>query len=190
MIALLALDPIRLKNYASLEIGCTFQPSEGAWWIVLEDTKAGRPDHRPVPTFLNCHLASYLNVHRPVLLSSAARRSDVLLSRDMVAPPATGEPISALWIGVRGEPLTYGAVERIITDTTKKTLGVAVNPHWFRKADASFAALNAPSSPYLGSALLQHADPKETYEHYIRASSLSASQDFANLIAKLRKPIV
>ena len=192
MIALLALTPIRLRNCASLEVGRSLLPSEGAWWIVLEDTKAGRPDHRPVPDFLNCHLGTYLCVCRPALLSSGAHHSNGDPSRDAVIPPTTDvvvEPISALWISNRGTPLSYGAVERIITETTRKALGVPVNPHRFRKAAASFAALNASSSPYLGSALLQHADPRQTYEHYIRASSLSASQDFANVIAELRKPI-
>ena len=52
MVALLAPCPVRLRNFAALEIGRTFLKIDAAWWIVLPDTKSGRPDHRPVPPFL------------------------------------------------------------------------------------------------------------------------------------------
>jgi hypothetical protein len=51
MIALLALCPIRLRNFAALELGHSFVCIEDTWWIVLSDTKPGRPDERPVPHF-------------------------------------------------------------------------------------------------------------------------------------------
>jgi hypothetical protein len=35
MIALLAVCPIRIKNYAALEIGKTFKEEQGTWWITL-----------------------------------------------------------------------------------------------------------------------------------------------------------
>lgn len=46
---LLALYPIRLKNYADLEIGRTFKEADGSWWIALPSvsTKTRRwPDER------------------------------------------------------------------------------------------------------------------------------------------------
>src|SRR5262249_52353990 len=54
MVALLACCPIRLKNYAALEIGATFVRINGVWWILLpaSATKERRPDERPVPEFL------------------------------------------------------------------------------------------------------------------------------------------
>src|SRR6266481_5684028 len=39
MIALLALCPIRLKNFASLEIGHTFKEVHGRWWIAFPGTR-------------------------------------------------------------------------------------------------------------------------------------------------------
>src|SRR5262249_8712322 len=49
LIALLALCPIRLKNFAALEIGQTFKEVRGRWWIALPShlTKSRRPDERP-----------------------------------------------------------------------------------------------------------------------------------------------
>jgi hypothetical protein len=35
LIALLAVCPIRIKNYAALEIGVTFKEERGSWWIAL-----------------------------------------------------------------------------------------------------------------------------------------------------------
>jgi integrase len=186
MVALLALDPIRLKNFAALEVENTFVRIEGAWWIVLPDTKSGRPDHRPVPTFLTSFIDRYLDVYRPILLgySTSHEARSERCNRSIRAAETT----SALWIGRRGGPLSYGAVERAVTETTRMTLGVPVNPHRFRTADATSAALHAPQSPYVASALLQHSDRRTTEEHYSRASSLSVARDFAAVIGDLRTP--
>jgi hypothetical protein len=47
MIALLAFHPIRLKNFAALEIGRSFVQLKNRWWIVLAaDTK--KEKYRPL----------------------------------------------------------------------------------------------------------------------------------------------
>jgi integrase len=189
MVALLAFCPIRLKNFAALEIGRSFLRLEGGWWIVLDDTKSRRPDHRPVPSFLTDHIESYLEIYRPVLLRQATPRNDATDLRHGAAPSTIvppNEPACALWLGRRGNPLCYSQVKRAITETTRMTLGVPVNPHRFRTSDATSAALHASHAPHLASALLQHSDSKVTEEHYNRASSLSVARDFAKLITKLR----
>ena len=55
MIALLAVCPIRIKNFAALEIGRTFKEEQGNWWMTLPygSTKTDAADHRPVPDYLN-----------------------------------------------------------------------------------------------------------------------------------------
>src|SRR6516165_4063384 len=70
MVALLALCPIRLKNFAGLEIGHTFKEIDGIWWIALPGnlTKSRRPDERRVPEWLNSAIDLYLKQSRPVLL--------------------------------------------------------------------------------------------------------------------------
>ena len=69
MVALLALCPIRLKNFVALEIGRSFVQIQGTWWIVLsaEETKENRPDERPVHQLLTPFIDGYLGRHRPVL---------------------------------------------------------------------------------------------------------------------------
>jgi hypothetical protein len=48
IIALLAVCPIRIKNYAALEIGTTFKKEQGSWWITLPYgiTKTDTADQR------------------------------------------------------------------------------------------------------------------------------------------------
>ena len=72
MIAVLAFDPIRLKNFAALEIGRTFKEVHGCWWIALPamETKSHRPDERRVPKLLNSAVDLYLNQSRPLLFGS------------------------------------------------------------------------------------------------------------------------
>ena len=170
MVALLALHPFRLKNFAGFEIGRTFRKVKDAWWIVLSasDTKEQRADERPVIPYLARWIGRYLNTHRPVL----ARVSD--------GP-------TALWLSSNdGSAMTYLAVEKVISKITFAAVGIDVSPHLFRTAGASTAAVHAGDTPHLAAALLHHIDPAVTEEHYTRATSLSATQNYAALIETLR----
>jgi integrase len=166
MIALLAFCPIRLKNFAALEIGNTFKDIGGRWWIALpgNTTKSRRRDERPVPASLNRCIDVYLNQSRPVLLRSRP-------------------PTNALWISsTTGRPMTTKNLGTLISKITLETIGVDVSPHLFRTAAASTAAAYGGSTPHLASALLNHSDPRVTEEHYNRASSVSASKIYADII--------
>jgi integrase len=166
MIALLALCPIRLKNFAVLEIGHTFKEVHGRWWIALPSiaTKSHRPDERPVPASLNRCIEVYLNKSRPVLLGSRP-------------------PTNTLWISsTTGRPMTTKNIGTLISKITFETLGVDVSPHLFRTAAASTAVAYGGNTPHLASALLNHMDPRITEEHYNRASSVRASKIYAEII--------
>jgi hypothetical protein len=93
MVATLALHPIRLKNFASLEIRRNFVNIEGRWWIILGagETKEKRPDERRLDDMLAPSLEKYLSKYRDVL----AQESDS----------------NALWLSsADGQPMTYSAV--------------------------------------------------------------------------------
>jgi len=171
MIALLGAHPIRLKNFAALEIGRSFRKINGTWWIVLSahETKEKRPDERLIEAFLIPWVDRYLGIHRPVL----ARTDD--------GP-------SLLWLSSHdGQAMTYLGVEKVISETTLATVGIDVSPHLFRTSGVSTSAVYAGSSPHLGSALLHHTDPAVTERHYNHATNLSAAQSYAALIRTLRK---
>src|SRR5215211_2004426 len=167
MIALLALCPIRLKNFADLEIGRTFKDIQGSWWIALPSvsTKSRRPDERRVPELLNGSIEVYLNESRPLLLRSRSTAT-------------------ALWISsTTGGPMTRKNLGTLISTITLKTLGVDVSPHLFRTAAASTAAAYGGNTPCLASALLNHTDARVTEQHYNRASSVSASKVYAEIVS-------
>jgi integrase len=166
MIALLALCPIRLKNFADLEIGRTFKEVHGSWWIALPGitTKSRRPDERRVPAWLDHYIDLYLSQARPVLLGSSS-------------------PTNTLWISSttcrRMTPKNLGT---LISKITLETIGVDVSPHLFRTAAASTAAAYGGNTPHLASAVLNHSDPRVTEEHYNRATSIGASRIYAEII--------
>jgi len=166
MIALLAVCPIRQKNFAALEIGHTFKEVQGSWWIALPatSTKTRRLDERPVPEFLNRAIEVYLNQSRPVLIGSR---------------PHT----NALWISsTRGQRFTTKNLGTLISKTTFETLGVDVSPHLFRTAAASTAATFGSDNPGLASAVLGHTDERVTEQHYNRATSISAAKVYAEML--------
>jgi integrase len=170
MVTLLALCPIRLKNFADLEIGRTFKEVHGSWWIALPGitTKSRRPDERRVPAWLNRYIDVYLSQAQPVLLGSRP-------------------PTNTLWISsTTGRRMTTKNLGTLISKITFETLGVDVSPHLFRTAAASTAAVYGGNTPHLASALLNHTDPRVTEEHYNRASTLSAAAAYARIISGFR----
>jgi integrase len=171
MMALLALCPIRRKNFTTLEIGRSFVKIHGKWWIVLSasETKEERADERPVDELLTPFIDRYVGQYRPTL-----KRSDN-------AP-------RALWLSSnKGTPITDKQVARVIRDTTLSTVGVAVSPHLFRTSGASTIATCIGENPHLASALLHHTHPNVTNAHYNRASSFTAGEHFRQIVRRYEK---
>jgi hypothetical protein len=83
--------------------------------------------------------------------------------------------------------MSYSGVERVITETTRTTVGVSVSPHLFRTAIASSAAMHGGANPHLASSLLHHTDHRVTEARYNRASSLSAAKSFREIIQEYVK---
>jgi len=109
---------------------------------------------------------SYINIHRPVLCRGAAGRV-------------------ALWVSTTsGRQLTIKNLGTLISKITREAIGVDVSPHLFRTAGASTAAVYGGNHPHLASALLSHRDPSVTGEHYNRAMSISAGEEYG-IIAQL-----
>lgn len=171
MVALLALCPIRRKNFTALEIGRSFVKIHGTWWIVLSasETKENRADERRINELLTPAIARYLGQYRPVL----AR---------------TKNPPSALWLSSSsGAPMSARSVSYVISATTLATVGVNVSPHLFRTSAASTAATHGGENPHLASALLHHTHPNVTNAHYNRATGLTAADRLRRIVRQYEK---
>jgi integrase len=169
MLALLAQYPIRLKNFAALELGRSIVKVGETWWILLTaaETKEKRADERPIEHEIAKTLDKYLEVYRPILCRGTAN-------------------IDALWIGIDGTAMAGCSIREVVTETTRSALGVAISPHLFRTAASTTAALHAGDKPHLGSALLHHRHPTVTLENYNRASSVSAGRAYRAISQRLR----
>ena len=165
MIALLALCPIRLKNLSSLILDKHLVRVGDNWCIVLsaKETKERRADERPIPIQLTSWINLYLGTHRPIF----------------------GYSGKAFWVGCYGKPLSYSAIARIITETTRMTLGLPMSPHMFRTSAASTTYTHTGNNSNLASALLNHRDPKITQEHYNRSRSAFYGCEFLKLLENL-----
>jgi integrase len=168
MIAVLAFCPIRLKNFAWLEIGNTFQRIDGSWWIILPagQTKSRRADERQVPELLTPIIDEYLEVFRPLLLGERKE--------------------AALWISsTTKRRMTTKNLGSLISRTTKAEIGVDVSPHLFRTAAASTAATHLPALRGLAAGLLGHVDEAITEMHYNRAKTCGAAITYAELLSRM-----
>ena len=146
MIALLALCPIRLRNLAELCVGRQLRRVGDAWWIILEadETKTGRPDERRVPKIIAAAIERWLGHWRSVF-----------------------HPCDySFWPSIKGGALAYTYVGHIVTETTRRELGVAVNPHLFRDCAVYTVAINAGDRMGIASGLLQHTDQRTVEKYY------------------------
>jgi integrase len=170
MIALLALHPIRIKNFAALTVEDTFVKVDRRWWLHIPsgNTKSHRMDERQVPEFMTDVVNSYVGTHHPVLCRGNEHR--------------------ALWISsTTGRQMTAKNLGTLISKLTFESLGADVSPHLFRTAGASTAAFYGGDYPHLASALLGHRDPRVTEKSYDRSASFGSGAEYAKIVLSYRK---
>ena len=168
--ALLALHPIRIKNFAALSVADTFVKVDRRWWLHIPsgDTKSHRMDERQVPEFVTDIVNNYIEIHRPILWR--------------------GRQHSALWVSsTTGRQMTTKNLGTLISKLTSETIGVDVSPHLFRTAGASTAAVYGGDNPHLASALLGHRDPRVTQERYDLSNNLGAGEEYALITQSYRQ---
>lgn len=168
MVSLLASCPIRLRNFAALEIGSTLRNVGDDWVITLpaSQTKGGRPDERPVSREMTRRIDSYLGNYRRSVRET-----------------------NALWVGRTGEALGYSGVERVIVETTRREFGTSISPHLFRSCAASTVYRNLPAQSGMAAAILQHTDLRITERYYNRARNIGFAARFAELLESSRLSI-
>jgi integrase len=99
--------------------------------------------------------------------------------------PAT----NSLWISsLTGRRYTTKNLGTRISKITLETIGIDVSPHLFRTAAATTSACYGTDMPHLGSAVLLHANSRDTEKHYIRTTTLNAAKDYAAILRRRRSP--
>lgn len=169
MVALLALCPIRLRNFSSLRLDHQIRRINGTWWIILKgaETKSGKPDERPVQKILTPHIERWIEHWRPLFLN----------------------PQDAFWPSIKGGPLSYTFVGMIMSDTTLRELGVAISPHLFRDCAVHTVATRAGAEMGIASSLHQHTDPRTTEKHYNKGASIYATRRYQEIINEFEDPL-
>jgi len=135
VIALLAARPLRLKNFAALELDRHLVREGLGWRLVIPgaETKTGRPLDLPFPSALVPALEHYLAVHRPVLAARSGR--------------GQGQAgAAALWLSLEGGSLSAGTLCHQVRQRTRAAFGRSVNPHLFRDCAATSLALGDPGA--------------------------------------------
>jgi integrase len=177
MIALLALVPLRRRNFAGLRLDRNVVAINDVWLIMLNEseTKTHAPLEILWPNELVAPLRTYLNVHRPLL--SAINH-------------CLGKPAGqALWVSSRGSPLTEMAMYLRICWHTQKAFGQAINPHLFRDAAATTLAIADPEHVRVAAPLLGHRTFTTTERYYQQATAYDAHRAYIEaLYSKTRRP--
>jgi integrase/recombinase XerD len=172
VIALLALVPLRRRNLAGLRLGKNLIELNGSWLISLpaEETKTRAPLELDFPELLTQPLATYLQIHRPLLASLQGRWS---------------KPVGdALWVSKDGSPMTQMAIYDRIRARTKEAFGTAINPHLFRDAAATTMAIADPEHVRISAPLLGHRSFTTTERYYQQATGYEAQRAYHRVVLR------
>lgn len=168
-IALLALRPLRLRNFAQLEFGPNKSLSlrGDAYWIRIpgSQTKVGKEIDVGFPEKLVPHFERYWSVWRPRL-----------------AP--RGFAGGALWVSsTYDRPQGLNAIYKQIVKWTEVVFGESqsLNPHLFRDCLATSITIDDPSEWDLAHHLLGNT-PTTVMAHYDHGGTRSAGKEVARLL--------
>ena len=120
----------------------------------------------PVPEILLPYLKRYLDEIRPRL---AGRRNH-----------------TALWVGQHGNTLGAGSIYDAVCRRSKVAFGKSMALHDFRRAAATFLAMEAPEKVGLAPGVLQHTSPETADRHYNLSRSVSASRRHSATLSDLK----
>jgi integrase len=148
IIALLAVDPLRLTNITGLEIGRSLI-KDGTTWslnIPAEETKAGRLHLAILPDWCAPCIDRYIEHYRPLFRNAHAT--------------------SRLWLSRNGRPLDDDSLYNLVCKRTYEAFGKKINPHLFRSCLATSTAIHHGAQIGLAITVLDHKSSEVTERHY------------------------
>ena len=171
-VALLALRPLRMRNFWSITIGEHLVYVSSGWQLRFEghETKNHRPLEIPFPEELYSSLERYLAVYRP-LLTGARYVGD------------------RLWVGYRFGPQSAHALQLSIVCVTQVAFGAPINPHLFRDCAATSIAIHEPKSVRMAANILGHGSFGTTEKFYNLANCIDAGRSYADVVKARRSAV-
>ena len=155
LLALLSYSLLRRRSISALTIGHVESTTEAISVLLFaEDTKVKRAQSIPLLEELDPYIRLYLREIRPKLLGGHAH--------------------DALWGSYRGRPLCPGRIYDVVRARTLAKFGKAMGLHDFRRAGATFLAMDAPELVGLVPSMLHHTSTHMGEQHYNLAGSLTA----------------
>jgi site-specific recombinase XerD len=168
MLAMMSARPLRLKNFANVQIG-THLIRESSGWIILvpgEETKNGQTLEYALPTSLHPYLETYLGRIRPSFEPARASRS--------------------LWLEFKGGALEYHSIYCRFILVTQRLLGVEINPHLLRDCAATSLSTESPAAARSAAVVLGHRYFATTERYYVRANQLEASRNMNATLSNIK----
>lgn len=168
LLTILSLWLIRRRSLAALTVSrhLELQPDGANILLYPEDTKAKRAESFAVPEEILPYLLRYLHEVRPRLMG--------------------GRDHDGLWPSNKGCPLSGNQIYSIVRAQVFARFGKAMSLHDFRKAGATFIAMEAPDMIGLIPGVLHHASPDVGEQYYNLAQSVGASRRFAAYLERTR----
>ena len=168
MLLILTTRAPRRRNFATIEIGRHLQKIGETYtlWFPGSETKQGRPWEAPLPEALTPLIDRYIDHLRPRLLNGSVSKR--------------------LWIACGGRDMAEISIYLRVRNITHERLGVALNLHAFRDGPPTLLAIEDPEHVGAASAILGHADPRVTEQHYNLAHGLDARRRFQEEIRRQR----
>jgi integrase/recombinase XerD len=171
LLTLLSLWPIRRRSIAAVTVSRHLELDDAGVNIVLHpaDTKSRRAESFRVPEQLLPYFMRYLKEIRPILLGHSEH--------------------DGFWPSYHGRPLLAGRLYDIVRARVTAKFGKVMSLQDFRRAAATFLAMDAPEKIGLIPGVLQHASPEVGDQHYNLARTVQAGRRFAAHLANVRNKL-
>ena len=173
MIAILIHRPLRLSNFASIDVGGRLQilAKSAVLFFPAEEMKGKRDFEAHFPAKYLSDLKTYLEIYRPYLLS--------LKHED------TPDHVSGLWISNEGKQLSELSLRNAIKKHTKREFGQDLTPHLFRDCAVTTLVRDEPESARITRSILSHSTIETTNRHYNQAQMIDASRRHTKMMESL-----
>ncbi len=180
MVALLALRPLRLRNFTDITIGRHLVGAGKGYELrfTAAEPKGRRALEVTVPAVLLAPLARYLAHYRPLLCARG----------DIRTQGVRGTPAGMrLWVSCQGSAMIDRSVYESVVTLTLPAFGHTVNPHLFRDCAGTSIATDDPEHVHITAAILGHTSLATSERYYNHARSLQAARRYQDHVLRLRQ---